>query len=163
MQVEDALPYQTGSSLIRKVCKTESEYFNRTMYDHLHKARNMEDNHGPLKDPKLLEQHPAYTTYGPIAICDILHEEYSALKKLNTLEERISYSNHISVVEEINSGGSLYFKCQSNTHLANNLNYSNYNSDGRGGRGSTNSSITDDNGAKHYDTPATTRVAPVSI
>ena len=42
----------------------------------------MEDYNVPLKDPKLLENHPAYITYGPIAICAILHEEYSALKKL---------------------------------------------------------------------------------
>ena len=82
MQGGYALAYQTGSSLIRKVCKTESDYFNRTMYNHLDKARKMEDEHGPLKDPKLLEKHPAYTKYGPIAICAILHEEYSALKKL---------------------------------------------------------------------------------
>ena len=41
------------------------------MYNHLDKARNMEDDHGPLKDPKLLEKNPAYTTYGPVANCTV--------------------------------------------------------------------------------------------
>ena len=57
---------------------------------HLDKVRKMEDNYGPFKGPKLLEKHPVYNTYSPIAICAILHEEYSAFKKLKdwpTLEE----------------------------------------------------------------------------
>ena len=36
--------------------KTELEYF-KTMYNPLDKARKMEDDHGPLKDPKLLEKN----------------------------------------------------------------------------------------------------------
>ena len=52
------------------------------MYNHLDKESTMKDDHVPLKDPKLLEKHPAYTTYGPIKICTIFHEEYSALKTL---------------------------------------------------------------------------------
>ena len=136
MQGGYALAYQTGSSLIRKVCKTESDYVNQTIYNHLDKARNMEDEHGPLKDPKILEKHPTYTKYGPIAICAILHEEYSALKKLKywpALEERIPSSNHTPVIEEINSGGRICFKCQSNAHLANNPICPNYNSGGHSG------------------------------
>ena len=89
-----------------------------------------------------------------------MHEEYSALKKLKywpALEERIPSSNHNPVVEEINSGGMLYFKFKSNTHLANNPNCPTYNSGGcdgrggcssRGGRGSVDNTITDDNDAK---------------
>ena len=45
MQGGYPLPYQTESSLIRKVCKIKSEYFNRTMYNHLYKAQKMEDDH----------------------------------------------------------------------------------------------------------------------
>ena len=48
-----ALAYHTRSRIIKKVCKIESEYFNRKMYNHLDKARKIEDNHGTLKDPKL--------------------------------------------------------------------------------------------------------------
>ena len=97
MQGGYTLPYQTRSSLLRKVRNTESEYFNRTVYNHLDKARKMKDDHGNFKDPKLLEKHSTHTTYGPIAIYDILHEEYSAIKKTKdwpTLEERILFSNH---------------------------------------------------------------------
>ena len=70
MQGEDALPYQTGSSLTRKL-RIKSEYFNRKMYSCFDKARKMEDDHGSIKDPKLSKKHPAYTTYGPIVICAI--------------------------------------------------------------------------------------------
>ena len=52
------------------------------MYNHLDKVRKMEDEHGPLKDPKLLEGHADYSSYGPVHICAILHKEYSALKKI---------------------------------------------------------------------------------
>ena len=188
MQGGYALPYQTGSNLIRKVCSTESAYFNRTMYNHLDKVRKMEDEHGPLKDPKLLEGHADYSSYGPVHICAILHKEYSALKKIKdwpALEERIPSSNLTPVSEEVNSGGRLCFKCNSKTHLANSPKCPHYNRGGRtqggrgpggrggrGGRNSNNSNIEVDHSSDtnntndddpNSDTSTSTNVAPASV
>ena len=102
------------------MCKTESEYFNRTIYNHLDNARKIEDDHRTLKDPNLLDKHPAYTNYGTIAICAIFHEEYSVFKKLKdwpSLEKIVPSSNHSPIVEEIDSGGNSCLKCQSNMNL----------------------------------------------
>ena len=75
-----SLPLRTGSDILRKVTKTSSEYFNRTMFTHLDVAYRMEDKYA-LKDPALLRQDPLYPKYGPIGICGILQEEYSRLYK----------------------------------------------------------------------------------
>ena len=52
------------------------------MYNHLDKARKIEDDHGPLKDPKLFEKHADYSSYSPIQISVIFHKEYSTLEKV---------------------------------------------------------------------------------
>ena len=75
-----SLPLCTGSDILRKVTKTSSEYFNRTMFTHLDVAYRMEDKYA-LKDPALLRQDPLYPKYGSIGICGILQEEYSRLYK----------------------------------------------------------------------------------
>ena len=117
----------------------------------------MEDDHRPLKDPKLLEGHTYHSRDGPVHICAILHNEYGDLKKIKdwpALEERIPSSNLTPAWEEVNSGGTLCFKCNSKTHLANSPKCSYYNRGGRrqeyrgqgghGGRGCGNSNNSND-------------------
>ena len=70
-----ALDVCIGSNLLKKVSSILSDYFNRTIFGHLDKAHRMEDKY-MLKDPGLLKKDPLYSTYGPIAICGILQEEY---------------------------------------------------------------------------------------
>ena len=50
-----SLPYQIGSTLIRKVCTTQSDYFNCSMLNLLDKTLEMEKSHGLDRDPKMLE------------------------------------------------------------------------------------------------------------
>lgn len=76
------------------------------MYNHLDKVLKMEDEHGLLKDLKLLEGHADYFSYGPVHIYTILHKEYSTLKKVKywpALEERMPFSKLTPVSEEENS------------------------------------------------------------
>ena len=49
-----SLPYQLGSTQIRDVCTTRSEYFNRFMINLLNKTLEMEKSYGLHRDPKLL-------------------------------------------------------------------------------------------------------------
>ena len=72
-----ALPYNTGSDLLMKVTKTESDYFNRTMFNLLDKVRDMEDKVGASRDPHTLTLDSDYGTHGPIALCGKLQDEYS--------------------------------------------------------------------------------------
>ena len=120
-----SLPYQLGSQLLRKVCETQSMYFNRNMYVHYDKALAMERAHGPHKDPKLLELDPLYTDYGPVAVCDIMQREYALLVQLKdwpALRPIIPEGNYSSSFG--NSGpnphGLLCHVCQSPDHFANN-------------------------------------------
>ena len=46
-----SLSYQLESTLIWKVCSTQSEYFNRTMYNYMDKVLAMEKLLGPHRDP----------------------------------------------------------------------------------------------------------------
>ena len=73
-----AMDVKTGSSLIKKVTNTSSDYFNRNMYNHLDNAKRLEDKYR-LKDPRLLKEDDEYGEYGPIGICGILQEEYGRL------------------------------------------------------------------------------------
>ena len=54
-----SLPLRTGSKLFKKVSKTSSEYFNRTIFTHLDLAHRMEDKYA-LKDPGLLKKDPLF-------------------------------------------------------------------------------------------------------
>ena len=76
-----ALHYNTGSDLLMKVTKTESDYFNRTMINLLDKVRDMEDKVVASRDPRTLTLDSDYGTHGPIALCGKLQDEYSKLLK----------------------------------------------------------------------------------
>jgi len=78
-----ALPYQLGSQLIQKVCATQSQYFNRSMFNLLDNALAIEKAHGPHRDPKLLEKDPLYVKYGPLGVCVNMREKYSDLVTIN--------------------------------------------------------------------------------
>ena len=73
-----AMPVNIGSTLIRKVSNSSCQYFNRTMFGHLDKARQMEIMY-KIKNPMLLKADPLYSRYGPIGICGLLQDEYSKL------------------------------------------------------------------------------------
>ena len=51
-----------GYSLIRIVSNSSCEDFNRSIYGHLNKAREMENTY-KIKNPKLLKADPLYSRY----------------------------------------------------------------------------------------------------
>ena len=65
-----SLPQNPSSSLIKKETTPSCDYFNRTMYNHLDKAKDMERWYH-LKDLKLLCANPDYSPYDPIGVCGI--------------------------------------------------------------------------------------------
>ena len=48
-----ALPYQLDYQVIQKVCVTESQYFNQSIFNLLDNVLTMENAHGPHRDPKI--------------------------------------------------------------------------------------------------------------
>ena len=81
MQTGYSLRVSLGSELLEKVTKTESEFFNRKVFGHLETTLTMEDEHGRLRDPKLLEMHDDYPIFGPVGVCAFLQKEYGTLVK----------------------------------------------------------------------------------
>ena len=81
MKTGYSLRVSLGSELLEKVTKTESEFFNRKVFGHLESTLTMEDEHGRLRDPKLLESHSDYPVFGPIGVCAFLQKEYGTLVK----------------------------------------------------------------------------------
>ena len=81
MQGGYALPYSTGSNLISKVTKTQCAYFNRTMFNYLDEVREMEDKVGASRDPRTLTLDPDYSRLSPMALCGILQEQYTKMRK----------------------------------------------------------------------------------
>ena len=73
--------YTWGSQLAQKLTNTSSALFNTRMTDMYVHAREMEENHGPQRDPRLLMQHADYAKYGPVAILEFATTEYLSLKK----------------------------------------------------------------------------------
>ena len=73
-----ALPVDLGSGLIKKVTSSESPYFNRTMFNNLDHALEIERRF-QTKDLKLLRVDPSYSRYGTIEVCVIMQEEHSKL------------------------------------------------------------------------------------
>lgn len=71
----NALPLTLGTTLIKKVTSTSSEFFNRKMFELLDKACTLETKY-KLLDPAAMGNDPLYTTYGPYAICSTLQEEH---------------------------------------------------------------------------------------
>ena len=72
------MPVNFGYTLIRKESNSSCQYFNRTMFEHLDKARQMESMY-KIKNPMLLKAHPLYSKYGYIGIYGFLQDEYSKL------------------------------------------------------------------------------------
>ena len=98
-----ALPRNISSSLIKKATTPSCEYFNRMMYNHLDKVKDMEKRY-MLKDPKLLRADPSYSLYGPIGFCEIFQEEYRKLfseREWLALQETIPQGNIANVKETV--------------------------------------------------------------
>ena len=92
MEYRYALPRNLFSSLIKKTTSSSCDYFNRTMFNHLDKSKDMERLY-QLKYPKLLRVDPDYSIYGHVGVYDILQEEYRNLfseREGTVLRETIS-------------------------------------------------------------------------
>ena len=83
MQTGYALPYTLGSTLLAKVEKTSSTYFNQKIFATQSIVKEMERDIGPLRDPKSIESHTQYAKFGPIGLCALLQKEYGDLKQTN--------------------------------------------------------------------------------
>ena len=57
-----AMLVNDGYSLIRKVSNSSCQDFNKTIYGHVNKAREMENTY-KIKNPKLLKADPIYSRY----------------------------------------------------------------------------------------------------
>ena len=73
-----ALPLTLGTTLIKKVTNTSSEFFNRKMFMLLDEARTLESKY-KLLDPAAMGKDALFTTYGPYAICAALQEQHGRL------------------------------------------------------------------------------------
>jgi hypothetical protein len=67
MQSGYALPIRVGSKLLMKCTKTECEYFNWKVFDHLDKVKDMEYKY-KIADPAPLTNDPGYHAYGPLGV-----------------------------------------------------------------------------------------------
>jgi hypothetical protein len=72
------LPLRLGSDLLKKVCSTSCEHFNRWIHTKLDEVRELEMKY-KLKDPKLMTGDSLYSTLGPVALCGFLQEKYGSL------------------------------------------------------------------------------------
>ena len=116
-----ALPYKTGSTLLAKVEKTESNYFNQQIFRYQSQVKIMERAIGPLVDPKSIVRHPDYPTYGPLGLCALIQEEYGELKRSNewpALTATLPQGNYTGSNGQKNSGGRRCYICDSENHLA---------------------------------------------
>jgi len=129
-----SLLYQLGSQVIQKVCATQSQYFNLSMFNLLDRTLSMEKANGPHRDTKILERDPGYAKYGPLGVCINIQEKYSDLVTINNwpaISAVIPESNLGAVGlqmppdrsdengrEDLN--GYLCYECNSKYHLRNN-------------------------------------------
>jgi hypothetical protein len=123
-----ALPYKIGSTLLVKVEKTSSNYFNNKIMGMQDIVKQMERDVGPLKNPALLKTLPDYPTHGPFALCAELQELYGELKRTHewpALTDKLPAANNAGTAgggenrRRKNPDGRKCFKCGSETHLAN--------------------------------------------
>ena len=125
-----ALPLTLGSTLVKKVTNTSSEFFNRKMFVLLDEARTLETNY-KLLDPTTMSMDPQYTTYGPYAVCVALQEGHGRLisdsdwPALATKlpESNVMPTNHNTNNDQMKPSSDLTiqcFKCKQFGHKANN-------------------------------------------
>ena len=76
MQGGYALKYFLGTQLLTKVTETSCKYFNQTMFSLMDLACEMEDKVRESKDQSILTADPLYSSYGPVALCSKIREEY---------------------------------------------------------------------------------------
>lgn len=74
----DVLYISLGLSLVKKVTTLVSSYFNRTMFNILDYAIEIEQRLH-IKDLTLLRFDPSYFKYSYIRVCEILQKLYSKL------------------------------------------------------------------------------------
>ena len=174
-----ALPYKIGSTLLMKVEKTSSNYFNNKIMGMQDVVKQMERSVGPLKNPALLKTLPTYHTHGPFALCAELQELYGELKRTHewpALTDVLPAANHSSTggggdgqssgnekkeSGRKNSGGRKCFKCQSEFHLANSPHCPKNGNSGSGESTSTNDTSTEGGSSNNTTKPPSS--APASV
>ena len=112
------LLYKMGSVLLAKVEATGYNYFNQQVHRFQSRVKLMERTVGPINDPKSITRHADYPKYRPLSLCTLLQEEYGEHKRGNewpALAPSIPEGNLSS-----SNNGHKCFKCNSETHLANN-------------------------------------------
>jgi hypothetical protein len=148
------LPLKLGSDLLKKVCATSSEHFNRWIYAKLDEVRELEMKY-KLKDPKLMVSDVLYSTLGPVALCGFLQEKYGSLitEKAWPAIATTHPSSNLTTISEVKV--KRCYHCQSPDHLKNacpklkNLGDTTHTGRGRGNRtsgvgGGTGNSNSDD-------------------
>ena len=74
MDREYEMPVNVVSTLIKKVANSSCQYFNRSMFGHLKKARQIESMY-KINNQMILKSGPLYAKYEPISICGLLLDE----------------------------------------------------------------------------------------
>ena len=109
-----ALPVNLGTTLIKKVTKTSSEFFNRKMFTLLDFTRTLETKYR-LLDPAMMGQDADYTKYVPYAICAALQDEHGKLitdSDWPALATKLPESNAVQLQTQHQSSNEIQcFKC----------------------------------------------------
>ena len=116
-----ALPLTLGTTLIKKVIKTSSEFFNRKMFTLLDDARTMETKYR-LLDPATMQNDPNYSTLGPYGLCAKLQDEHGKLiadSDWPALASTLPESNNININSEDEPQELICYKCKQPGHKAN--------------------------------------------
>ena len=128
-----AMEIKVESSLLKKVDKTSSFFFNHNIHNQLSFVKEIETKYA-LKDPKLLKADPDYTTLGPLELCGFLRDEYSTVfseQEWPAPASSIPAANNFFLPNDVtkkaekeihvDSGEKIFFACGSRTHLRGNL------------------------------------------
>ena len=108
------------------MCKTQSYYFNFSMFNLLDKVLEEEKVHGPHRNPKLLKSSSGYSKFEPLRVCIQMREqcgEQVKIKSWPALTANIPQGNLGKVQEgsekdsQKNKNSYKYHGCGSNYHF----------------------------------------------
>ena len=111
------LSYQLGSKLDRKVSNTQSNYFNRCIFNLLDKLLEIDCKHGSHRDPKLLDNDASYPKYGHVSLCTTMRKEYGESIKINAWTKLPQGHLGESTDTVKNRNGMKCYKCDFEYHL----------------------------------------------
>jgi hypothetical protein len=119
MQSRYALPIRVGSKLLMKSTKTECEYFNRKVFDHLDKVKEMKDNY-KLADPASLTNDPGYHEYGPMGVitwAQKIHSKFVADHEWPGLARKLSHLESAQSNSVQTKGNFTCYHCGEDGHI----------------------------------------------